>query len=70
VSYDVNCLARRNYKVNLVLRLFNRSYSLRWTLEVKYKLDFIEQDLSVLLKAEKQTVSFVIQFGNYFFCNL
>jgi hypothetical protein len=70
VSYDVNCLARRNYKVNLVLRLFNRSYSLRWILEVKYKLDFIEQDLSVLLKAEKQTVSFVIQFGNYFFCNL
>jgi hypothetical protein len=70
VSYDVNCLARRNYKVNLVLRLFNRSYSLRWVLEVKYKLDFIEQDLSVLLKAGKQTVSFVIQFGNYFFCNL
>ncbi len=70
MSYDVNCLARRNYKVNLVLRLFNRSYSLRWILEVKYKLDFIEQDLSVLLKAEKQTVSFVIQFGNYFFCNL
>ena len=70
MSYDVNCLARRNYKVNLVLRLFNRSYSLRWVLEVKYKLDFIEQDLSVLLKAGKQTVSFVIQFCNYFFCNL